>query len=127
MRLCLYVIGAYYLLFAVFMFLAPLYFYDRIPGVSMMGPYNSHFIRDAGFGMGIGGAAILWGVFKQNRTAIIIGTAWPVLHAIFHIWMWVTRGLPFDFIAFVNLTGIQIWAWLALYCAVNIKMGTRNG
>ena len=121
MRSYMYFTGAYYLLFAIFMFIAPMSFYENTPGVPMMGPFNSHFIRDAGFGMGVGGAAILWGALKHDRTAMFIGIAWPVLHAIFHIWMWFSRGMPLDFIAFVNLSGIQIWAWIVLYCVINYE------
>jgi hypothetical protein len=104
------------------MFIVPEHFYENTPGVLMMGPYNARFIRDAGFGMGIGGAAILWGTFKHDRSALIIGTAWPVLHASFHIFVWFSRGMPLDFVAFVNFAGIQLWAWAALYCATKYRV-----
>ena len=45
----LILVGGIYLLTAVFMFVAPQAFYDTTPGVSMMGPFNQHFIRDAAF------------------------------------------------------------------------------
>ena len=52
----------------------------------------------------------------------VFGALWPCLHAVFHIWIWVTmRGMPFDQIAAVNLFGIQMPAWLALMAALKTK------
>ena len=49
----------------------------------------------------------------------IIGATWPALHALFHIWIWISRGFPLDHVASSNLTAIQLPAWLALAAALN--------
>jgi hypothetical protein len=44
-----------------------------------------------------------------------------VLHALFHVWIWVHRGLPADVIALTNLAGIQLPAWGALILAFRLN------
>ncbi|MEM9421897.1 MAG: hypothetical protein AAF986_05230 [Pseudomonadota bacterium] len=121
MRMNLYFTGWFYILFAAYMFITPHSFYDATPGVAMRGPFTTHFIRDAGLAMGVSGGALFWGALKLDRAVMIFGTIWPALHAVLHLWVWIARGMPFDFIALVNLTGIQIWAWLGLFCALKLK------
>ena len=117
----LYGLGGYYLLTAAYMFVAPQSFYDTTPGVAMMGPFNVHFIRDAALAFLVSGSAIVWGAIKKDRSAAVIGAAWTVLHALFHIWLWMAREFPFDFVALVNLVGIQLPAWLALASAFRVN------
>ena len=64
-----------------------------------------------------------WGAGKRNVTAAVFGAAWPCFHALFHIWIWLGRGVPFDEIALVNLVGIQLPAWLALMAALQFRPG----
>ncbi|MEM6556838.1 MAG: hypothetical protein AAF642_13240 [Pseudomonadota bacterium] len=120
MKLPLYAISALYLLTAIYMFVAPQAFYDQTPGVAMMGPYNTHFIRDAGLAFLTSGGALLWGTLNQNRAMAVFGAVWPCLHAVFHIWVWIARGIPVDQIALINLFGIQLPAWLALFAAMKL-------
>ena len=77
MHLVLYAVGGLYLVTAVFMFVAPQSFYDSAPGVAMMGPFNLHFIRDAGLAFLVSGGAIVWGALKVDRTAMVFGVLWP--------------------------------------------------
>ncbi len=121
LKLALYVVAALYLATAIYMFGAPRAFYDGTPGVAMMGPYNTHFIRDAGLAFLTSGAALLWGGLKKHRPVAVYGAVWPCLHAAFHIWIWLARGVPLDQVALVNLVGIQLPAWLALVAALQIK------
>ena len=95
MKLPLYAISALYLLTAIYMFVAPQVFYDQTPGVAMMGPFNTHFIRDAGLAFLTSGGAL-------------------------HIWVWSARGCPGDQSALSNLVGIQLPAWLALFAAMKL-------
>ncbi len=105
----------------VHMWLAPLHWYTITPGVAMMGPYNAHFVRDIALIFLVSAAALAWGGWKQDRTAGVIGAAWPCLHALFHVWIWATmRQMALDHVALVNLLGIQAPAWLALWAAYNI-------
>ncbi len=126
MRTILYAIGGLYVLTAIYMFLAPQSFYDLTPGVAMMGPFNLHFIRDAGLAFLVSGGALVWGAAKQDRTALVLGALWPCLHAAFHIWIWFGRGLPVDEVALVNLFGIQLPAWMAMVAARRIKLAAKS-
>jgi len=105
---------------ALTMWVMPHTWYEMVPGVAMMGPFNPHFVRDIALAFGMSAAALAWGALRLDRSAAICGAAWPCLHALFHVWIWaIHRGAPFDQIALVNLTGIQIPAWLALAAALN--------
>ena len=118
-RPVLLLIAAVHFANALTMWFAPHTWYETVPGVAMMGPFNLHFVRDIALVFGMSAGALAYGALKHDRTAAICGAAWPALHALFHIWIWFARGLPVDQIAFVNLAGIQIPAWLALAVAVN--------
>ena len=107
-------IGLWYLGIAIYMWFAPQQWYHLTPGVSMTSAYNLHFIRDIALIFAISGAALIIGAARGNQTAAIFGAAWPAMHAIFHIWIWVARGVPFDQVALINMIGIQLPAWLAV-------------
>ena len=125
MKLILFGIGALFVSTGAYMFVTPHIFYEQTPGVAMMGPFNTHFIRDAGLAFSTSGGALIWGGWSQNRPVAVFGAMWPSLHAAFHIWIWLARGMPLDQIAIVNLVGIQLPAWLALYAASNLN-GART-
>ena len=114
----LFLASAFFIGTGVYMLVMPVVFYDNTPGVAMMGPYNSHFIRDAGLAFSISGAALFWGAKTSNQSVAIFGSSWPAAHAIFHIWIWLTRGAPFDEVALVNLVAIQLPAWLSLLASL---------
>lgn len=117
-RIILLIIAAYYVGLAALMWFLAQTWYDTTPGVAMMGPFNLHFIRDVALIYLVSGAAIGGGVLKGGRSAAFVGASWPALHGLFHLWIWVGRGLPFDLIAAVNLAGIQVPAWLALFLII---------
>ena len=81
----------------------------------MMGPFNLHFIRDIALIYLLASAAFVWALQKNNQTAAYVGAAWPAMHALFHIQIWMARGFPLDEVAAVNLAGIQLPAWATLY------------
>lgn len=118
-RPILLLIAALHFANALAMWFAPHAWYEAVPGVAMMGPFNLHFVRDIALAFGMSAGALAYGAARLDRTAAVCGAAWPCLHALFHIWIWFGRGLPLDEIARVNLTGIQIPAWLALAAALN--------
>lgn len=121
-RNILIVLAVFFIGSATVMWFAPQWWYGSTPGVAMMGPFNLHFIRDVALAFLVSGGALGWGYFKHDKTAMVFGALWPCLHAVFHIWIWVTmRGMPFDQIAAVNLFGIQMPAWLALIAALKAK------
>ena len=117
MRLLLISIALLNLMTGVVIFFAPQFFYDTVPGVSMMGPFNLHFIRDAGLAY-FGSGLLLGLAWRREEYAFALGGAlWPCLHALFHIQIWLARGAPVDQVAITNLFGIQLSAWAALFAA----------
>lgn len=116
-RLILFGISGFYVLLGAVMWIMPQTWYELTPGVSMMGPFNSHFVRDAALAYLCAGAVMGWGTAKRDRVAVYIAALWPALHGLFHVWIWFGRGVPLDFIALVNLVGIQMPAWMALIAA----------
>jgi len=126
-RSILLVVAVVFLASAIAMWFAPQWWYDNTPGVAMMGPFNLHFIRDIALAFLVSAGAIIWGLVKQDRTALVFGALWPCLHAVFHIWIWVImRGMPFDQIAAVNLFGIQLPAWLAFIAALKVRLADHH-
>lgn len=116
-RPILFLIAALHICAALSMWFTPHHWYETVPGVAMMGPFNLHFIRDIALAFGMSAGALAWGALRFDRSAALCGAAWPCLHAIFHISIWLGRGMPFDQIALVNLIGIQLPAWLAFAAA----------
>lgn len=116
-RFVLGIISAIYIGLALFMWFQPMAWYEATPGVAAMGPFNLHFIRDVALAYLVSGGAFIFALMKHDRTAAIFGAIWPCLHALFHLWIWVHRGVPFDEVAFVNFTAIQLPAWLGLFGA----------
>jgi hypothetical protein len=120
-RICLLAVAVLDMGSAVSMWFTPHTWYNTVPGVAMMGPFNLHFIRDVALAFLMSAGALAYGAWRADRTAAVIGAAWPCLHALFHIWIWIMCGLPFDQIAVVNLIGIQLPSWLALAAALNFS------
>ena len=117
MRPLLLFIASLNLMTGVVIFFAPQFFYDTVPGVSMMGPFNLHFIRDAGLAY-FGSGLLLGLAWRREEYAFALGGAlWPCLHALFHIQIWLARGALVDQVAITNLFGIQLSAWAALFSA----------
>ena len=60
--------------------------YDTVPGVTMTGPYNPHFVADIGaafLAAGLALAARAWRV--RYWPAALAGSAFLVLHALIHV------------------------------------------
>lgn len=119
-RILLLLLAGLNILTGLYIFVAPQHFYESVPGVSMMGPFSIHFIRDAGLAYVASGAALLWGGMKNQRSVAIAGAGFVCLHALFHIQIWMARGAPFDIVTWVNLFMIQAPAWIALMNALKL-------
>ena len=111
-------IGGLHLINGAAMWVAPAFWYAQTPGVAMTGPFNTHFVKDIGLIYLLSGAALIFGYLRSDPTALVLGAAWPAMHAAFHFWMWLARGMPVDSEAIVNLCGIQLPAWVALFFAI---------
>jgi hypothetical protein len=110
-------LGALAVANGVTMWFAPQTWYESVPGVADMGPFNLHFIRDIALIFGFSGGAMIFGAIRNIPVVAVAGAVWPAMHALFHVQIWIARGLPLDEVAFVNLAGIQVPAWLALFAA----------
>lgn len=117
MRTILIFIAVAYALNGLWLLVDPQLWYDTIPGITMLGPYNTHFLRDVGIVYLVSGAGLWWGLGRGRGAALVIAAAWPALHAIYHFQMWIARGFPFDLVALVNVSLIQTPAWLGLWAA----------
>lgn len=113
-RKILAAIGLLHVSNAAWMWIWPMGWYHTIPGVTDTGPFNMHFVKDIGLVFLVCGTGLIWAGLRGDRHLGLWAAAWPCLHALFHIWMWLTRGAPFDFVALSNLLGIQAPAWAAL-------------
>jgi len=124
-KIFLMAIAVFYGVIALIMWFAPLFWYETTPGVAMMGPFNLHFIRDIGLIFALAAGALAWGTWKNVSLAAILGAAWPCMHGLFHIQIWMARGLPVDEVALSNLFAIQLPAWGALYLATKLKSSLK--
>ena len=120
-KIILVLIAVIYALNALLMWFAPQYWYETTPGVSMMGPFNLHFIRDVALTYLMASGAFIWAVRRDIRIVGFVGAAWPCMHALFHIQIWIARGLPLDDITATNLIAIQLPAWGALYLVTKLR------
>ncbi len=111
-------IAAIYVLTGIYMFVLPVTFYQQVPGVAMLGPYNSHFIRDAALSFAASGIILGLGQRRKDYLLCLAGALWPIFHALFHMQMWMGRGFAVDLVAIVNLIGIQLPAWAALWASL---------
>jgi hypothetical protein len=95
-RLLLAALGALQLTNALVMLAAPESWYAAVPGVTMTGPFNAHFVRDIGFAFLASGAGLMFGARKGRDAAVLAsaGAVWPALHGLFHIYGWIAEGFP---------------------------------
>jgi uncharacterized protein YjeT (DUF2065 family) len=72
----------------LFMLVAPLAWYDLVPGVTDTGFFNQHFIRDIGIIQLFLGAAFGIGMLRpEYRIGLwAAATLWLGAHAVFHLW-----------------------------------------
>ena len=72
----------------LFMLVAPLAWYDLVPGVTDTGFFNQHFIRDIGIIQLFLGVAFGIGMIRpEHRIGLwAAATLWLIAHAVFHLW-----------------------------------------
>lgn len=110
----------------LFIFAQPETFYELVPGLSAMGPFNSHFVRDVGLAFLASGALLGWGTRMGTPAIALAGVLWPLLHAFFHVQVWGHRGFPFDGIFAFDLAAVIVPPFLALL-AVRALAGKEGG
>lgn len=120
LRVGLALLGLFYLVNAAWMIAAPGSWYAATPGVAMTGPMNPHFIVDIGLAFVASGAGLLIGI-RAGATAAalaVAGATWPVLHALFHVWGWLSDGFPAKAdVAVTEAIGVVGLAALGAYLA----------
>ena len=99
-------LATYYMGVGIYLLVAPVHFYENTSGVAEMGPFNSHFITDVALAFLASSGGLFWGALKRLPQLVIVGAALPLLHGLFHIQIWITRGLPFDTIALSDWAGV---------------------
>lgn len=72
----------------LFMLLAPARWYMTIPGVTMTGPFNEHFVRDVGLSFLLVGLSFIIGARNPQQRLALWGASslWLFGHAAFHLW-----------------------------------------
>jgi hypothetical protein len=120
-RLALIGLGVLWLLNGIFIFTDPKRFYEIVPGLKLMGPFNMHFIRDVGLAFVASGGALAWGARMSAQRLVYTGLAWPSLHALFHIQIWGHRGFPFDGIFAFDLVAVIGPPLLALLAVLKLR------
>lgn len=114
-------VGGLSVLTAAYMWTATQHWYLAVPGVEQTGPMNFHFAKDIALVFLTSGGALIWAGVKHDKSAGVCGASWLVLHALFHVWIWLHRGAPVDLIALTNLIGIQLPALAGLISAVSLN------
>lgn len=104
----------------LFMLVAPMTWYDIVPGVADTGFFNQHFVRDIGIIQLFLGAAFGIGLFRPERRIGLwaAATAWLTAHAIFHLWevavgICSPSAIPRDFpgVTLPAIIGIVLTLW----------------
>jgi hypothetical protein len=121
----------------LFMLVAPLAWYDLVPGVTDTGFYNQHFIRDIGIIQLFLGLAFGIGMFRPERRVGLWAAAslWLCAHALFHFWE-VAVGIcspaviPRDFpaVTLPAIVGVTLTLWAIRHAHVGegSASATRN-
>jgi uncharacterized protein YjeT (DUF2065 family) len=80
--------GLFLSLNGIFMLVAPLVWYEFVPGVTDTGFFNQHFIRDIGLIQLFLGIAFGVGMLRPERRIGLwaAATLWLCAHAVFHLW-----------------------------------------
>ncbi|MDB5412958.1 MAG: hypothetical protein JWR10_1293 [Rubritepida sp.] len=107
------------------MILAPATWYATVPGVTLTGPYNHHFIVDVGLAYLVSGLGLMAAVRLGDRRLAWLASAWPLSHASFHILLWLTHGLPHGAALSAELIGVLGTALLAVFGAGGLPGQTR--
>lgn len=94
-RILLAVLGLFHIANGLFMLGAPAQWYAAVPGVTMTGPFNPHFVLDIGMAFLASGAGLVLGARKGRDAAVLAcaGATWPALHALIHVQGWAMHGM----------------------------------
>jgi hypothetical protein len=101
----------------LFMLVDPAAWYATIPGVTMTGPLNPHFVRDIGCAYLVTGAGLAAAAMDERaRAAAMAGGAFLALHALVHFGDWIGGRETFEHLTH-DLPGVFTPAAIALWLA----------
>lgn len=122
----LVLLGYGLLLNGLFMLIAPLPWYQLVPGVEGTGPFNQHFVRDIGSIYTVIGASLLW-LMRDARAwpAALAGAGFLALHALVHIRDAIEFGLVLEVFAF-DLVAVFLPVALVLWLALEARARTNS-
>jgi uncharacterized protein YjeT (DUF2065 family) len=121
----------------LFMLIAPMAWYNTVPGVTDTGSFNQHFIRDIGIIQMFLGAAFGIGMIQPAHRLNLwaAATSWLIAHASFHLWE-VAVGISspstiardFPAVTLPALIGVALtaWAWFTSPRLASPGLITRN-
>ena len=103
----------------VAMLVAPLSWYDAVPGVPQTGPFNPHFVRDIGAIYVTCALALFWFAWRpaQGWPAMAASAAWLVMHAAIHVYDAACGASPFADIR-RDFVGVFLFAAVPLLLAI---------
>lgn len=72
---------------SVFQLIAPLAWYDAVPGVALTGAYNPHFVRDIAMAYLVVVLGLAWFAWRPREgwPALVCAAAFLILHAAIHV------------------------------------------
>lgn len=85
MRVLAWMLAVFYVANGAPMLAAPEWWYGATPGVAGTGPFNSHFVIDAGIAFTVSGLMLAWGAAGAGWRLTLAGAGFPAGHALFHI------------------------------------------
>jgi len=89
-------VGSVSSLFGIWALIDPEGFFVGIPGLPTTGMFHEHLVRDVGLAFASSGALLCIGALKLSAELAFAGCVFPVLHALFHVFVWVGRGCVMD-------------------------------
>jgi hypothetical protein len=119
MRIVAWILAVFYMASGAPMLVAPLWWFGVTPGVTDTGPFNAHFVVDAGIAFTVSGLAIAWGAAGAGWRLVLIGSAFPAGHALFHI-LGLFSGHGHGPV-FVEVFGVVLPAGLSLLAAMTLR------
>jgi hypothetical protein len=95
-RTVLILLGIFHAANGISMLVAPDFCYNTVPGVTASGPMNHHFIADIGMAFLASGVGLLMAIRTGTVAAAfaLAGATFPALHALIHLWEWISEGIP---------------------------------
>ncbi len=120
-RLVLGVVALWFALVGAVMWIAPVHWYENTPGVVLTGPFNAHFVADIALVFAVSAAIVAAGIWRRDRWLSLAGLAWPLMHALYHLWLWLVVGNCAQGELIANLAGIQAPVWAGILAAFGLK------